>query len=219
MSIKTSADEWVRKGPTQAIAVIAAVGIVVGGLIGLGVGYKIEQSRTKSDVATLQKQLRAKAAPKKGAAGALGQRVGKVSTAKPGSISVTTKKRGAQTLTTTSKTVYWTAEKGTIADVHTGLRLLVTVGGKEIIVLPAASKLGRVITRVGSDKIEIAAGNGSPPGGVKTADVHVVSKAKAAKESDVKSGDSVLATGRAAKDKTFAAVEVIVLPAGSGFGS
>jgi hypothetical protein len=219
MSIKTSADEWVRKGPTQAIAVIAAVGIVVGGLIGLGIGYKIEQSRTKSDVATLQKQLKAKKTTKGSASGALGQRVGKVSTAKPASITVTTKKRGAQTLETTAKTAYWTADRGTIADVHQGLRLLVTVGGKEIIVMPADSKLGRVVTGVGSDKIELAAGNGSPAGAVKTADVHVVSKAKTAKESDVKTGDSVLATGHATNGKTFATVELIVLPAGSGFAN
>jgi hypothetical protein len=217
MSIKTSAEEWVRKGPTQAIAVVAAVGIVVGGLIGLGVGFKIEQSRTKSDVEKLQKELRAKAAPKDGASSALGQRVGKVSATNP--IVVTTKKRGAQTLTTTSTTKFWTAEKGTIADVHSGLRLLVTVGGKEIIVLPADSKLGRVITGVGSDNIKIAAGNGAPAGGFKTAEVHVVSTVKPAKESDVKTGDSVLATGHATNDKTFAAVEVIVLPADSGFAS
>ena len=64
MSIKTSTDEWVRKGPTQAIAVVAAVGIIVGGLVGFGVGFKVEQSRTKDEVKKLQKQAaKAKAPP------------------------------------------------------------------------------------------------------------------------------------------------------------
>src|SRR5215212_839173 len=106
MSIKHSADEGVRKGPTQAIAVIAALGIVVGGIVGLGVGYKIEQSRTKSDVEKLQKQLRAKTAPAGALKGALGQRVGKVTTTAAGSVTVTTKERGEQILATTATTVF-----------------------------------------------------------------------------------------------------------------
>src|SRR3954466_1212122 len=114
MSIKTSADEWVRKGPTQAIAVIAAVGIVVGGLIGLGVGFKIEQSRTKSDVEKLQKQLKAKTTPKGTVSGALGQRVGKVTATNASSLTVTTKQRGAQTVNTTGTTLIETTQRASI---------------------------------------------------------------------------------------------------------
>jgi hypothetical protein len=219
MSIKTSADEWVRKGPTQAIAVIAAVGLVVGLLIGLGVGFKIEQSRTKSDVTKLQKQLKAQTPTKGSSSGALGQRVGKVSATKPGSITVTTKQRGAQTVVTTGTTLFEQAAHGTIADVHTGLRVLVTVGAKEMIVLPATSKLGRVVTKVGSDLIKIGQGNGLPAGSFKTADVHLVSTVKAATAADVHTGDSVLVGGHATNPTTFEAVEFIVLPAGSGFAS
>ena len=219
MSIKTSADEWVRKGPTQAIAVIAAVGLVVGGLIGLGVGFKIEQSRTKSDVTKLQKQLKAKTATKATSTGALGQRVGKVTATTPGSITVTTKQRGAQTIVTTATTVFEKAAPGTIADVHTGLRVLVTVGAKEMIVLPATSKLGRVVTKVGSDLIKIAKANGLPAGSFKTADVHLVSIVKPATAADVSTGDSILVGGRATNPTTFEAVAIIVLPASSGFGS
>jgi hypothetical protein len=219
MSIKTSADEWVRKGPTQAIAVIAAVGLVVGALIGLGVGFKIEQSRTKSDVTKLQKQLKSKTPTKGPVTGALGQRVGKVTATNPTSITVTTKQRGAQTLTTTAKTVIEKATPGTIADVHTGLRVLVTVGAKEMIVLPATSKLGRVVTKVGSDLIKIGKSNGLPAGSFKTADVHLVSVAKPATAADVSTGDSILVGGSAKSTSTFAAAEIIVLPASSGFAS
>lgn len=219
MSIKTSADEWVRKSPTQAIAVIAAVGIVVGGLIGLGVGFKIEQSRTKSDVAKLQKQLKAKATSAGVNTGPLGQRIGKVTATKPGSLTVATKRRGAQTLNTTAATVFETTARGTIADVHSGRRVLVAVGGTEIIVLSVESKLGRVVTGVGSDSIRIAKGNGHPAGVIKTADVHLVSTVKAAKAADVSNGDSIFAGGRARTEKTFAAIEIILLPSGSGFAN
>jgi hypothetical protein len=219
MSMKTSADEWVRKGPTQAIAVIAAVGLVVGALIGLGVGFKIEQSRTKSDVTKLQKQLKAKAPTKGAFSGALGQRVGKVTASKSGSVTVTTKQRGAQTIVTTAKTVFEKAAAGTIADVHTGLRVLVTVGAKEMIVLPATSKLGRPVTKVASDLIKIAKANGLPAGSLKTADVHLVSVVKSATATDVSAGDSILAGGSATSTSTFNAAEIIVLPASSGFAS
>jgi hypothetical protein len=219
MSIKTSADEWVRKGPTQAIAVIAAVGIVIGGLIGLGVGFKIEQSRTKSDVSKLQKELKAKTTAPGAAAGALGQRLGKVTATGSGSITMTTKQRGTQTIVTTSTTVMETTVRATIADVHSGGRILVTPGGKEIIVLADTSKLGRVVDTVGSDTIKIAKGNGAPAGGVKTADVHVIYTLKTITAADVKSGNPVLVGGRAKDDKTFNAVELIVLPADSGFAT
>ncbi len=219
MSITTSADEWVRKSPTRAIAVIAAVGVVVGGLIGLGVGFKVEQSRTKSDLASLRKQLKAKGTSTGVPTGLLGQRIGKVTAAKPGSFTVTTKRRGTQTLTTTADTVFEEAVRGTIADVNSGDRVLVTIGGNEIIVLPPTSKLGRIVEGVGSDSIKIAKGNGHPAGAIKTGDVHLVSNAKPAKAADVSNGDSVFAGGRARSQKTFAAIEIILIPAGSGFAN
>jgi hypothetical protein len=216
MSIKDSADEWVRKGPTQAIAVVAAVGLVLGGLIGLGVGYKVEQSRIKSDVKKLQARLRA-AAPATTSKGPLGQRVGTVSATSGSTITVTTKKRGAQVLVTSPTTVYETAVRGTIADVRSGRRILITAGGNEIVVLPVASKLGRVVSAVASDFIKVAEGNGAPASRIDTPDVHRVETLKPAKFSDVGKDDKVIAGGRATKGDNFAATEVIVLPADSGF--
>ena len=186
MSIKTSAEEWVRKGPTQAIAVIAVVGIIVGGLIGIGVGFKLEQSRTKSDVSKLRKELiRLKASKSGVVVGALGQRVGKVTATSATSVTVATKKRGRQTLETTATTVFENAVSGTIADVHSGRRILVTPGGAEIIVLPSSSKLGRKVTKVTSATIKIAKSNGHPEGSIKTTDVHRGEILKPAKLSDV----------------------------------
>lgn len=217
MSIKTSADEWVRKEPTQAIAIVTAVALVLGALIGFGVGFKVEQSRTKSDVKKLQNRLKTTAPPKKTGAGPIGQRVGTVTAASGGKITVKTKKRGSVVVTTTALTKFEKAAGGTIADVVSGKRILVTAGGNEIVVLPDTSKLGRVVSAVASDFIKVANGNGAPAAKIKTPDVHRVEKLTAAKFTDVATGDNVLAGGRVAGTKTFTATEVIVLPADSGF--
>ena len=220
MSIKTSADEWVRKGPTQAIAVVAAVGVIIGGLIGLGVGFKVEQSRTKDQVDRLKQQVANKKAASPGVlVGALGQRVGVV-TAKSGSIiTIRTKQRGEQKIATTATTLFEATTRGTIADVHSGRRILVTVGGSDIIVLSAGSKLGRVVTKVASDVIEVAKEDDLPAGTIKTADVHGVETLKSVKLADVAVGDQVFAGGRAKDKQTFSAIEVIVLADDSGFAS
>ena len=58
MTIKDSTEGWVRNKPALAMVAVAAVGLVVGGLIGLGVGYKIEKNRVQDDVQRLQSQLK-----------------------------------------------------------------------------------------------------------------------------------------------------------------
>jgi hypothetical protein len=220
MSIKTSADEWVRTGPTRAIAVIAAVGLVIGGLIGVGAGYKIEQSRTRSDVKRLQAQLKAAAATGKDTrSGPLGQRVGKVTAVKTGSITVTTKKRGAQQITTTAATLISKAGKGSIADIVSGRRLLVTGDAHEILVLPRDSRIGRVVAKVGSDFFTIARPNGQTAARIKLVDVKAVSVAQPATAADLKTGVDVVAGGRETSSTVFNAVELVVLPANSGFAT
>jgi hypothetical protein len=216
MSIKESTDEWVRKGPTLAIAIIAAAGLLIGGLIGVGVGFKVEQSRTKSDVQKLKDQLKAKGGSSATTA-ALGQRSGKVTAKTANTIDLATKTRGAQVLTTNASTDFVKAVSGTIADVKSGRRILVTPGGAEIIVLATESELGRVVTAVASDSITIAEGSGSPGGKIDTADVHRVSIVKPATAADVTTGGALLAGGLATSDKNFDATEVIVLPADNAF--
>jgi hypothetical protein len=217
MSIKTSADEWVRKGPTQAMAVVAAAGLVIGALVGLGLGYKIEQSRTKSDVKKLQAKIKANSTSTGSAKSALGQRVGTVTDSSNGIITLSTKKRGSQKLATTDTTVFESVVGGTIADVDSGRRVLVTPGGNEILVLSTDSRLGRIVNSVGSDSIGVAEGNGSPAAKIKTSDVHRVETVKTATATDIAKGDKVLAGGNAKSDSDFNAIEVIVLPDDTGF--
>jgi hypothetical protein len=218
MSFKTSADEWVRSGPTRAIAVIAAAGLVVGAVIGAGVGFKVEQSRTKDDVKRLQRELAAAtpAGQVKGS-GPLGQRVGKVTAATAGSITIASKKRGSQKVKTSAATTFGKAEKGATTDIVAGGRVLVTDDGREVIVLLPTSRLGRVISKVGSDFFTIARPSGATASRIKMTNLKSISTVKAATSADVKAGVDIIAGGRAATDDVFNTVEVIVLPTGSGF--
>jgi hypothetical protein len=215
MSIKTSAEEWVRKGPTSAMAVVAAAGLVVGAVVGLGVGYKIEQNRTKDDVKRLQQEL--KAANPTAGSGPLGQRVGQVKAITASSITLSTKKRGSQEIKTTTATRFQMAVTGTSANIVSGRRVLVTDDATEIIVLSPESRLGRVVSKVAGDFFTIARPNGATASRIKTANLKVISTLKPATSADVKSGDDIIAGGRAATDAAFNAIEVIVLPADSGF--
>ena len=106
MGIKDSTENWVRGKPAQAMILIAALGLVIGGVIGLVGGYKIEQSRTKSDVKRLQEQIKAGVASGAiPATGPLGQRVGKVTAVKDTTITMSTNELGTQTVNTSASTV------------------------------------------------------------------------------------------------------------------
>ena len=55
-----------------------------------------------------------------------------------------TKKSGTQAVHTTTLTTVEKATKGTPADITVGRRVLLTLNGNDVIVLPAGSKLGRL---------------------------------------------------------------------------
>jgi hypothetical protein len=201
---------------------IAAVGIVVGGVVGLGVGFKIEQNRTRSDVKKLRTQLQA-AQKAPGASGpsasaSLGQRVGKVTKVAGTTVTVATKRQGSQDLLTTATTQIEKAAKGSTTDIVVGRRVLVTVAGADVIVLPTTSQLGRVVSSVGSSSFTIAKTNNAKAGSVSMGSVKEVDTISTAALSDVKVGAEVLAGGRTASAKNaFNAAEIILLPAASGF--
>ncbi|MGO9875608.1 MAG: hypothetical protein ACLPVY_17630 [Acidimicrobiia bacterium] len=217
MSIKDSAETWVRGAPGQAMILVAAVGIVIGGVAGLGGGFKIEQNRTKADVKQLRAQLQARAPGTAATAGgSLGQRIGKVTDLTAETITLQTKRKGDQAVHTTSTTLFEQLTKGSNADIAVGDRILVTLSGTEVIVLPASSKLGRMVTAVTSTSIALAKGNSARAGSIPINKVRVVDTTTPAQLSDFKAGSEVLAGGRGT-GQNFSAVEVILLPAGSGF--
>ena len=220
MAIKDSAETWFRGKPAQAAIIVAVVGLVFGGIIGLGAGYKIEQNRTKSDVSKLKQQLAAKGGSGgtgPSPTGAVGQSVGKVTKVGTDALTVATKRKGSIEFRTTATTQYEQAAAGKTSDIVVGRRILVTITGREVIVLQTGSKLGRLVTNVGSDSFSIAKPNGGAGAKLMLANVKSVSTLSTAKYSDIKSGAEVLAGGHDAGKSAFDAIEVILLPAGSSF--
>ncbi len=198
----------------QAIVLIAAAGILVGGVIGLGAGWKIEQNRTKDDVKALKAQI-----PGGASTGPLGQRTGKVSAVTDGTITMTTKKAGTQSVHTTVATKVQKVSPGTAANITVGKRLLLTNDGSNVIVLAQGSKLGRLVTNVTTESFAVAKPTGGRGATIKTSNVKVVDTVGPAKMTDIKSGTLVLAGGRAKDKSSFNATEVIVLRSGSAFAN
>jgi hypothetical protein len=221
VSIKDAGETWVRGAPGQAMILVTAVGIVLGGVAGLGAGFKIEQNRTRSDVKKLRTEIQqggsgAGTAPSPSAS--LGQRIGKVTTETGGTITLATKRKGAQAVHTTATTTFEQLVKGSTADIVVGRRILVTVPGDAVIVLPAGSKLGRTVSSVSSDSIAIAKANNAKAGAVPMNKIKEVDTTSPATLAAFKAGTEVLAGGRGT-GQDFSAVEVILLPAGSPFAN
>jgi hypothetical protein len=219
MGIKDSTENWVRGKPAQAMILIAALGLVIGGVIGLAGGYKIEQSRTKSDVKRLQQEIRNAAAQGADVGGPIGQRVGKVTAVKDTTITLSTNKQGTQTVNTSANTAFETTEKGTTSDIVVGSHLLIALDGANIIVLPKTSKLGRTVLSVGSETFSIQRPKGGRPLTIKLEKVKDVSTTTPGSIDDVKVDGEILAGGRSADKNVFGATEVVVLPANNPFVS
>jgi hypothetical protein len=223
VAIKESAEGWVKGKPAQAIVVIGLVGLLIGGVIGLGAGYQIEKNRTKSDVAKLKKNgvTTGGSGGSGGVAlpGKLGQSVGKVTAVGTDSITVDTKRKGSQKFQTTATTQFEKAVAGKTSDIVVGRRVLVTITGRAVIILPEGSRIGRLVTNVGSDSFSIAKPNGGPGAKLMLANVKSVDTLSPAKFSDIKTGSLVLAGGREASKDAFNAVELIILEAGSTFAN
>jgi hypothetical protein len=217
VAIKDSAETWVRGAPGQAMILVAAVGIVVGGVGGLGAGFKIEQNRARADVKTLRAELQGNAPGAAPAVGSsLGQRIGRVTATAADTLTIETKSRGAQIVHTTSTTQFEQLTKGSNTDIAVGRRLLVTTSGEQVIVLSSSSKLGRVVTGIAGATVSLAKGNTAKAGTVLINKVRLVNTTSPAPQTDFKTGSEVLAGGRGS-GKNFSAVEVILLPVGSGF--
>jgi len=216
VAIKDSAESWVRGKPVLAMVVVALIGIVVGGVIGLGVGFKVEQSRTRKDVQRLQQKI--KEAGVVNPAAPIHVQVGTVTSSSPGTLDVRTAKRGQETIQATATTTYEQTASAATADIAVGRRVLVSKGAKEVIILSSTSKLGRVVASVGADSFALSNSKGKQVK-VKLSDVQKVYKLTPATAADAKVGSVVLAGGRGAGKNGFAAVEIIVLPTVSAFAA
>jgi hypothetical protein len=213
--MKDSAEGWVRSKPVLALVAVAAVGLVVGGLVGLGVGYKVEKNRVQDDVQRLQNQLKSSGAPSNN--GKVVQRVGQVTGSSGNTLTVKTKLQGSQSIATTDKTTYEKTTDAKTSDIAVGNKVLVANGGHEVIILSNDSQIGREVSKVSSDEFTVSGKKGqSAP--VKTKNVTKVYKLESGTSADAKVNADVIVAGKH-EGSNFEAVEVIVLPDGSGFAS
>jgi hypothetical protein len=216
VAIKDSTETWVRSKPMLAIVAFAAIGLVVGGVVGLGVGYKVEKNRTQEDVKRLQQQIKASGAANPNAK--VVQRVGEITGSSGTTLTVKTKLQGTQNIQTTATTPFEKTADATVADITAGKKVLVATGGHAVIILPATSEIGRNVASVDSDGFSVANSKGKTVK-VKNANVQKVYTLTPGKSTDAKVGSDVIIGGRGAGEDAFSAVEVIVLPANSAFNS
>jgi hypothetical protein len=223
VTIKDSAEGWVRGKPLRRMLFIVVAGIVLGGVVGTAAGYKIEQNRTSSGVNHLKAQItRAHSIPtattKPGAKSLVlpAERAGTVTVVRANAITLATKRLGVLRILTTTATQVEDVGGGSKADVKVGGRAIVTIGG-DVLLLSGKSLLGRPITNVTSDSFAVAKVNGTGTTTIMFSKVKVIDSVSGAQLSDIKKGSNVLVGGHAPTNGDFTAVEVIVLPPGSGF--
>jgi hypothetical protein len=215
VTIKDSAESWVRSKPVLAMVAAAAVGLAIGGIVGLGVGYKVEKNRVQDDVQRLQQQLRDAGATTSNQK--VVQRVGEITAVSGPTLTVKTKLQGDQDIGTASASFQEPVE-GAASDIAVGKRVLVAKGGREVIVLNDDAEIGGEVTKLTDDGFTVSFKEGRSAD-VKSSNVQQVYTLGTAQSSDAKVGTGVVIAGKAAGTDGFQAVEVIVLPAGSAFNA
>jgi len=205
------------------MASIVIAGLVVGGAIGLGAGYKIEQNRVASGVNRLEAEVsqghRTKPTTTTPAAKRLSlsnERIGSVTAVATATFGLLTKRLGLVQLQTTNATQFEQATSGSQSAITVGSRALLTIGG-DILVVPKGSLLGRSITKVGHSSFTLAKLNSTGPTTVAFSKLKVFDVVSAANRSDIHKGSELIVGGHGSGTGGFVAVEVIVLPKGSGF--
>lgn len=219
MAFRLSA-KWLTGRPALALVLVGAVGIAAGG----GIGFKFEQSRTRSDVSRLKARIslltaRPQTKPVVKRSGVSGTRAGTVTAVNPGGFGVSTKKHRTFQVSTTKSTKFEQANRASKADVVAGRRVLVSISRTGVIVLPRDSLLGRLVTRVSSGSFSIKRANGKGATSVSFSTVKAIDAVSSAQPSALKKGSTLLTSVRAGNKATFDAVEIILLPTGSDFAS
>jgi hypothetical protein len=223
LAVKESAVRWVRAKPVRAIACVAGVGLVVGVVVGVGAGFKIEQHRVNHDVARIRTRLaggsptttpKAKSKVASGSGTKLVERIGAVTTTGADTITLATKRHGSVLVHVTGST-FEQAVKGSTADIIAGRRVFVAKGAHDVLVLTTGRRLGRRVTSVANGVASVTATRGIAR--LQLSKIQTVDTTSTATPSDIKIGSHVLTWVHPGAKGTFDAVEVIVLPAGSAF--
>ena len=206
---------------------LTAIGLLLGGVVGLGAGYKIERDRTRSDVrrltANLTKDKKTTPTGAKRTAvkeiALLNERIGRVTKIGSDTITVQTKRgRTFSSIHTTNATRYEQAAAGKRTDIAVGRRILTTTSGSDAIVLAQHSALGLAVSKVASNSVSLDKAAGRGVARLSFAKMKVIDTISTTRASDIKSGSMILAGGQTNKG-TFDASEVILLPSDSGFAN
>ena len=213
--------KWLTGRPALGMALVGVVGVVAGA----GVGFKVEQSRTHADVNRLKARISQLAAappgltPQVKPSGVSSTRAGTVTAINASGFGVSTKKHRTFLIGTTKSTTFEQAKSGSKADIVVGRRVLVSISRTDVIVLPAGSRLGRLVTQVSGKTFSIKRAHGKRALTVPFSAVKGIDASAATQPSALEKGSTLLASGRAGSKGTFDAVEVILLPTGSSFAS
>jgi hypothetical protein len=223
VAIKDSADRWVRDKPVPAMVSIVIAGLVVGGVVGLGAGYKIEQNRVSSGLNRLRAAVNhghpsntKTTTPVAKRLSLSSERIGSVTAIATNTIGLRTKRLGLVQVQTTNTTQFEKATGGSRSAITVGSRAVLTIGG-DVLVFSSGSLLGRQITKVAANSFTLAKVGSTGPTTVSFAKLKVFDVLSAAKRSDIKQGSALMVSGHGSTNSSFVAVEVILLPAGSGF--
>jgi hypothetical protein len=223
MSAVDSVKERIERRPKQAVLVTAIVAVLIGGVIGLAVGYKVEHDRkashksTKTTKTTVPKST--KTTKPGGAAAATNRAQGTVTATAAGSITIKTLQGSSVKLNLSKTTIVDKAAKGTHTDVTSGRHVLVKAPGVEVLVLRTGSSEGRAVISISASSMGLAAGNGLPAGTVKLSGATVIDRVSPATAADVKTGDRILALGTTGSPAVRNVDVVIILPASSKFAA
>lgn len=223
MSAVDSVKERIERRPKQAVLVTAIVAVLIGGVIGLAVGYKVEHDRvtskksSKTTKTTLPKTNTTK--PGGGVGAATNRAEGTITATASGSITIKTLQGASVKLNLTKATVVDKAAKGSPTDVTSGRHVLVKAPGVEVLVLRTGSSEGRAVTSISPSSMGLAAGNGLPAGTVKLSGSSVIDKVSPATAADMKTGDRIIALGTSGTPAVRNVELVIILPASSKFAA
>ena len=217
MPSSTSRTGW-RGQSTGVVAGVSAIALVVALIAGVGIGYKIEQSRTKDDLQRAKKAAAAAVGIGGTTSGTSTRLIGVVTAASAGSVTITVKAGGAKTVKLSGRTLVVKASAGSISDVAMNTRLVLQGAGslqvaKALIVLPKTARLGLLVSTVAADKASVTAGVKHAKITIKGATVYKVANATL---TDVTKGTTVMIQAANASVGPLA-TEIIVLPSGTSF--
>jgi hypothetical protein len=149
--------------------------------------------------------------------------VGRVDAVEPGVVTISTPVGNSQRITTTLDTVVMSAAPGTLRDLRAGDRIVVKseAGAQaeaiEVVVLPAGNLIGTPVVAVAPDSITTKDLYG------KLVTMNTVGArielATLGTLSDVEVGSTILVRAKVTDAASFDALEILVLPDGTAFGS